>query len=461
MALNSAQSILNLIRINGSDEYKTAVPALDEQDYIGKVGTPILSQPIIFKEFTMLLGALLKVEALKRAWANPLSELIRKGGTPLGEFTAEVGDNPVTPKPYDPTKPELLLTNSFNEDKVAYYARNIKELFEVSIAYQDMQGAFNSYDDFNNYVSMKLASLQSGQQLSEFNHIFEAICVNYNAGLFKVSDVRATADNYAAWTVAVRNAIDGFAYPSTNYNNYGNLPYANGDFKAFTNLEDVYIIATYDWANTVDVNFLSTLFNLDKAEVKSRIIRVPEFAYDVISYDEETNTSTVTGRVTTPIKAMVFDRRMLKLENDLEIDNSFFNERTLVTKYMKHWWAKYNCSPLANALVFIGGSDEIELSADELDISAGGTGTVTYTPDDANINIEFVSASGFQNSEFRNFTQAEAESIVTLEKTADGTITANINPSTDWAEGFAADDSAIVNYKVNGNSLTVYLVLPS
>lgn len=451
MALNSAQSILNLIRINGSDEYKTAVPALSEDDYIGKVGTPILSQPVIFKEFTMLLGALLKVEALSRAWNNPLSDLIRKGGTPLGQFTAEVGDNPVTPKPYDATKPELLLANSFNEDKVAYYARNVFELFEVSIAYQDMQGAFNSYEDFNDYVSMKLASLQSGQQLSEFNHIFEAICVNYLAGLFKVSDVRATKDNYAAWTVAVRNAIDGFAYPSTNYNNYGNLKDANGDFKAFTNREDIYIICTYDWANNVDVNFLAAVFNLDKAEIANRIIRVPEFGYDVITYDEATNTSTVTGHVSTPIKAMIFDRRMLKLETDLELDNSFFNERTLVTKYMKHWWAKYNCSPLANALVFIDDSlDEITLSGNNVALTEA-TATLTYTPTDAIINAELIAAT-FYSSVTENTTNvyeaAVAGNYVTV-TAENGTLT--------FTKGTIPSDSGdyTLVYKVNGQTVVV------
>lgn len=346
-----------------------------------------------------------------------------------------------------------------------YYVRNIKEVFEISIAYEDMQGAFNSYADFNDYVSMKLASLQSGQQISEFNHIFESIVVNYYAGLFKVSDVRAIPDNYAAWTVAVRNAIDGFRYPSTNYNNYGNLEGANGDYKAFTNLEDIYIIATFDWANNVDVNFLSAVFNLDKAEVAARIIRVPDFGYDVYDYNEDTNTSTFNRHVTTPIKAMVLDRRMLKLESDLEIDNSFFNERTLVTKYMKHWWAKYNCSPFANCLVFIDNSgDEIELSGNTVNLDGTtDTATLTYTPTDADINITFESAVGSLGEEptITVVTGAQAATIVNLEKTADGTLTATLETdSTKWADIFAANDYIAVTYLVNGNPVAVAVTLP-
>lgn len=466
MALNSAQSIFNLIRINGSDMYKNTVPALSESSPIGDVSTPILTQPVIFKEFTLLLGALLKVEALSRAWANPLSELIRKGGSPLGEFTAEVGTDFVNPKPYDATKPELLLVNAMTEDKVAYYVRNIKEVFEISIAYEDMQGAFNSYADFNDYVSMKLASLQSGQQISEFNHIFESIVVNYYAGLFKVSDVRAIPDNYAAWTVAVRNAIDGFRYPSTNYNNYGNLEGANGDYKAFTNLEDIYIIATFDWANNVDVNFLSAVFNLDKAEVAARIIRVPDFGYDVYEYDEDKNTSTFDRHVTTPIKAMVLDRRMLKLESDLEIDNSFFNERTLVTKYMKHWWAKYNCSPFANCLVFIDNSgDEIKLSGNAVDLNGTThTATLTYTPTDADINIKFESAVGILGESLVTtvLTEAQTNTVLNVEKTADGTITFTLETDhTKWAEIFSNEDSVTAVYNINGNAVAIQLQLPA
>ena len=259
MALNSAQSIFNLIRVRASKEYQDFVPALTDKSPIGDVATPILTNPLIFKEFSILLGALLEVEVDKRVWQNPLAELIKSNGRPLGEYSAEVTNNPVTPRQYDPLNPEKVLEYAMLDDKVAYYVRNVKELFKVSIAREDMMGAFQSYDNFNDYVSMKLASLESGRQISMFNHVFESIVANYNAGALVVSDVHTGENNYAAWTVAAKNAIDGFQYPSSLYNKYGSLAGANGDFKGWTKTDDIYIMATANWINSADVNFGDTL----------------------------------------------------------------------------------------------------------------------------------------------------------------------------------------------------------
>lgn len=393
MALNSAQSIFNLIRIRASKEYQDIVPALSDKSPIGDVATPILTNPLVFKEFSILLGALLEVEVDKRTWDNPLADLIRSNGRPLGEYSAEVANNPVTPRPYDPLNPEKVLEYAMLDDKVAYYVRNVRELFKVSIAREDMMGAFQSYDNFNDYVSMKLASLESGRQLSMFNHVFEAIVANYNAGALTVSDVHTGNGNYANWTVAAKNAIDGFQYPSTLYNKYGSLAGANGDFKAWTRAEDIYIIATNNWINSADVNFLATLFNIDRADLQKRIIKVPDFGYD--AYKEVDGETVFDRHVTTDIDAMIFDRRMLHFTSDLDIDDTFYNPETLVTNYYKHWWATYQLSPFANCIVFTReAGSTFELDKTFLvtnNKTVGSTFTVNYTPTDAEVTVEFVS----------------------------------------------------------------------
>lgn len=392
--LNSAQSIFNLIRIRASKEYQDIVPALTDKSPIGDVATPILTNPLVFKEFSILLGAILEVEVNKRVWNNPLAELIRSNGRPLGEYSAEVANNPVSPRQYDPLNPEKVLEYAMLDDKVAYYVRNVKELFKVSIAREDMMGAFQSYDNFNDYVSMKLASLESGRQISMFNHVFESIVANYNAGALVVSDVHTGNGNYANWTVAAKNAIDGFQYPSTLYNNYGKLAGANGDFKGWTNADDIYIMATANWINSADVNFLATLFNIDRAELQKRIIKVIDFGYD--AYKTVDGEQVFDKHVTTDIDAIIFDRRMLHFTSDLDIDDTFYNPETLVTNYYKHWWATYQLSPFANCVVFTRAEapEEFELSADSatIDTSASAkTATVTYTPTDAEIEIGFIS----------------------------------------------------------------------
>mgnify|MGYP003251863398 FL=1 len=423
MALNSAQSIFNLIRIRASKEYQDIVPALSDKSPIGDVATPILTNPLVFKEFSILLGALLEVEVDKRVWNNPLAELIRSNGRPLGEYSAEVSNNPVTPRPYDPLNPEKVLEYAMLDDKVAYYVRNVRELFKVSIAREDMMGAFQSYDTFNDYVSMKLASLESGRQISMFNHVFEAIVANYNAGALVVSDVKTTPGNYANWTVAAKNAIDGFQYPSTLYNKYGSLAGANGDFKGWTNVDDIYIMATANWINSADVNFLATLFNIERAELQKRIIKVIDFGYD--AYKEVDGETVFDKHVTTDIDAIIFDRRMLHFTSDLDIDETFYNPETLVTNYYKHWWAKYQLSPFANCIVFTNGGEPEPFTITPKGVTLDDTTlakTFTYTPDDVDVDIIYVGA--VNTSEAISIPESDIANYMTIEKTADGTITA-------------------------------------
>lgn len=348
MALNRAQVALNLIRTMGSDAYKNSVPALTEETPISTVWGVFTSQPLVYKEFTQLFGAFMELEVMKNRWDNPLGELI-VSGSPLGEFSAVVGSNPATPRPYDPAHPERVLQYAMSDDKVVYYTRNIKEFFKVSFAYEDMKGAFQSYGKFDEYMSMKMATLESGKNISSYNHMMESLVVNYYAGVFVESDIHISPEttNFGPWTTAVKTAYDEMLFPSYKYNKYGNLEGANGPFKAWSKPEDIFILTTIGWMNTVDVEFLAAKFNLEKAEIAKRIIKVPEFGYDV--HDNEGNFVT---HITSPIEAVVIDRRALKFKNDLDLDTSFFNDETLVSNYWKHFWATYQINPLAQVLVF-------------------------------------------------------------------------------------------------------------
>ena len=348
MALNRAQTALNLIRTMGSKAYKNEVPALTSESPIESVWNVFTSQPLVYKEFTQLFGAFLELQVMRDSWANVLNELIISG-SPLGEFSAVVGSNPATPHKYDPKHPERVLQYAHSNDKVAYYVRNIKEFFKVSFAYEDMKGAFSSYEKFDEYLSMKLSTLESGKQISSYNHIMESIVINYFSGVFVESDVHIdpTTTNYAEWLTEVKSAYDKMQFPNTNYNNYGKLDGANGDFKGWSKPEDIYILATIDWINKVDVSYLASVFNLDKAEVGKRIRKIPSFSYD--THDEN---GKYLSTIESPIQAMIIDRRAFEFKNDLDLDTSFFNDETLVSNYWKHFWATYQINPLAQALVF-------------------------------------------------------------------------------------------------------------
>lgn len=358
MALTSTQrvqKIFELIRIKGGKQYQDYVPALTEKSPISDVGTVVLNNPMVFKQFTSLLGAFIEYRVWKNAWSNPLAMMVQKNGQPFGEYSGDIANNPVVPRQYDPTHPERVLDYAITTDYVAYYSRNVKEVFKLSIPYEDMKGAFQSYEKFDEYVQMKLSSLESGYQLSMYNHILEAIVTNYNAGLFVQSDFmipeKPTEEDYSDFTSHVKKLNKKFQFISSDYNRYGKLENSLGEFRGYSKANDIYVIGTIDFLTDNEVKYLAAVFNLEKAEIENRIISIPEFAYTYWDYDEDGN-PTVEHKVSTPIQCMVVDQRAFNFKRDLELDSSYFNEQTLVSNYFKHFWATYGISPFANCVVF-------------------------------------------------------------------------------------------------------------
>lgn len=392
--MNNAQKIFNLIRLRGSKEYQDQVPALADKDPIGNVTGVILTQPLVFKEFTNLLGAFIEMKVLSRVWKNPLLELIRIRQEPYGEYSVEVTENPVSPQLYDPYHPEKLLQYRLNPDMVAYFARNVKEKFKLTISYEDMKGAFQSYDKFNEYISNKLSMLESGKQISTYNHIMEAICSNYMSNFFVKSTVTLDTLNHAKeWTKEVMNFLDNAQYPNYDFNKYADLPGATGKFRGWVNPDDVVIIAKSSWINANNVEFLANAFQLDKAEIKKKIIKVPKFAYDL--YD---NDGVLLNTVETDLACLCADKRMFNFSSDLEIDDSFYNPETLTRNYYKHYWGTYLISPFGCALAFSERADnKLSLSINNYKVDSKNPSDIVLTNntdgDISNVNVNVSIAS--------------------------------------------------------------------
>ena len=72
--------------------------------------------------------------------------------------------------------------------------------------------------------------------------------------------------NYQGVLTAIKDAVSGMKFVNTSFN--------TGSVNRSTNPEDIYILMPYKLKNLIDVEELSGVFNLDKAEMKSRIIEI-------------------------------------------------------------------------------------------------------------------------------------------------------------------------------------------
>ena len=84
-------------------------------------------------------------------------------------------------------------------------------------------------------------------------------------------EVNDTVD-YKGLLVAIKDAVKGMQFVNSTYNTAGIVKK--------TNAEDIYILMPYKLKNKLDVEELAGVFNLDKAEIKDKIIEIDTDADD-------------------------------------------------------------------------------------------------------------------------------------------------------------------------------------
>lgn len=123
--------------------------------------------------------------------------------------------------------------------------------------------------------------------------------------------------------VAMKNAVSGMKFVNTSFNSIS--------LKRRTRPEDIYILMPYQLKNKIDVEELAGVFNLDKAEIKDRII--------------ETDTGIESGSYYIYVvdKHAVLDfTRLYEMMDEKNADGLFWN-------YYLHTERLYALSPLFDA----------------------------------------------------------------------------------------------------------------
>lgn len=120
----------------------------------------------------------------------------------------------------------------------------------------------------------------------------------------------------------IKNTVKGMKFVNADFNTAG--------LRRKTNDEDIYIIAPYTLITAIDVDELAGVFNLDKAEIRSRIIEID--STDNIVYIVDRN-------------AILDYTRLYEMVNQLNADGLFYN-------YFLHVEDLFAISPLFDGCYF-------------------------------------------------------------------------------------------------------------
>ena len=239
-----------------------------------------------------------------------------------------------------------VLSPASPDVKTVYYRRNRQDKYKVTVYDAVLAGAFTNADTFNNFVSMILNTLTSGDNIDEFKLMKGVVGQAINDGNINKTPLAAGADHRAFAETLVtdlRAKYLQFQFPSTKYNCYQKMATAQGITNAtplttWTSSDRISVLVRADVAAFTDVEVLAKAFNMSKADFLGRQVMVDSFGD--------------TGDAAKTL-AVIADNTFLRThDNRFQMAETPYNASTLSRTYFLHHWETMACSPFANAWAF-------------------------------------------------------------------------------------------------------------
>lgn len=316
----TALNILNYIRANASDEYKSRIPQA-VQDNITAVGNAILEYTPTKNEFLNMLVNKIGLTIVSRIeYANRFSvfkgEPIRYGDT-IEDIYVDLVEaqayNPNNENPFPQKKPNI---------NTLYHKVDREMQYKVTINDDLLRRAFRSQDGVNNLVTSIIDSLYTSKSYDEYLMTKHLLSGDIYGKVVEIPT--GTTKEIAQNTLSIiRSMISAMSYMSTEYNKLNT--------NQNTSSNDVYLILRSDIRLSIDMDVLAGIFNLDKVSLDAHIIEVD-------SFEDENHLFSL------------IDRRGMRIHDALDDAETIRNPEGKYTNYYVNHWALQSFSIYRNAI---------------------------------------------------------------------------------------------------------------
>jgi len=358
----STIDILNVIRANASLEYQNAVPVVETERDIPKVGEVIYGYPAFANQFINALVnriALVRVRSL--TFNNPYASL-KKGYLEYGETIEEVFVNIAKARTFNVEKAaDREFRRSLPDVRSAFHAMNYRVQYPVTIQDQDLKQAFLSIDGVQELIARIVDSVYRAADYDEYL-LFKYMLIKAatHGKLYPVSYDPATLSNSAVEFRSMSNLI---LFPSTSYNEAGVL--------TSTPRERQIIFMDARFNARFDVEVLASAFNMNKADFMGRLFLIDSWTtFDNERFSQIQLESDMLPPVTPEELALMKDTTAVIV--DEEWFQVYDNHTRFTEKYVaagEYWnyfyniWKTISHSPFSNALMVVQNTADTELPA--------------------------------------------------------------------------------------------------
>lgn len=286
----------------------------------------------LYNQFTGLLYGTMGTYVDGKRFLNPLRDLKRPMEQGVyGNVERHIAVQYMHSHSYKADS-ETLLKYEAPEFVEWFYSTNRKENYRFSWARNEIELAFSREGyGFNELLARTLDQQISSDEYDEMNYMIQCFAEADQrwGGLYRHQLSAAPTNEATAKELlrAVRTVAGQMRFPTTHYNH---IPVPVFE----TDPSQLIFWVTPEVRAVLDVDALSALFNIDRADIQYRIIEIPQFPIPNV-YAALTSVDFIYAR----------DRLY-------GVYPEFFNTETLTQKFYLHHWSIIGANPAANCVLF-------------------------------------------------------------------------------------------------------------
>lgn len=331
MAVDNA-TILDKVRLKGTDDYQQRIPSATQTGVANTMRylfDPMNRQYLNDFVWQLVNRIGLTVMAQNAPFENPLS-IFKKENLYYGSTVQEIAVKWIKAHGYKDDAEDLLKLHR-PEAASWFYELNRRDQYAISWNQDELRQAFVDDYGLNRFIAQIMETPRNSDNYDEMN-IMLALIRHYeqNLGFYKVHLDAAPTDEASAKTMlkALRATAGRMRFPSTQYNalNITEIP-------AYADPSQMVLLIEPEYLASLDVDALSAVFQIDKAEVPYRIIQVPSLGIE--------------GAV-----ALLVSTDWYQVRDTNYTVTQFNNPQTLTDTMFLHHWGIYGVSPFTPCALF-------------------------------------------------------------------------------------------------------------
>ena len=327
MAVNNS-TILAKAWLAGTNDFQQRIP--DPTVSGIKATMDALFQPMNAQYYNQFLDILVNrigfTYVRQQSYKNPLAVF---KGTKLtyGSTIQEIAPRWIKAHSYDDEN-ETLLKLHRPEAEVWYHSQNRRDQYPISVNVDELRTAFTEETGLNKLVASIMTVPQNSDEYDEFQIMkqligeYETRWGFYREHLTSLPTDEATGKEFLTKLQTLGGKIQ---FPSARY--------SGTTIPVFAKPEELVLITTPEAQAGLNVNTLASLFNVELANVKYRVVLVDEFP--------------IANAV-----ALLTTEDFFVCSDTLYNTTSFWNPQTLTTNYYLNHWGVYSVSPFVPAILF-------------------------------------------------------------------------------------------------------------